>query len=84
MIVSFLLGLFISLLDWLTGWLPTAVLPAPLASIFTTIQLGINLIQTILPIQHIFYAGAAFIALEGGILAYKVGNEIMKKVRGSG
>jgi len=84
MITSAFLTIIFALVDFVTGWLPVAVLPVPLSEVLASLQTGINQLGTVIPIIHILAVFSAFIALEGSILLYKLANELYNKIRGSG
>jgi hypothetical protein len=84
MIIDFLFGQFMALLSWLFGFLPTATLPSGVISFLGVIKNGIELIAIMLPMSTLLTIFNLVLFIEATILIYRIVNEVIKKLRGSG
>ncbi|MFA6376664.1 MAG: hypothetical protein WCX69_04670 [Candidatus Paceibacterota bacterium] len=84
-LADILIGLVTDLIVWFVGLLPTpSALPSGVNAALTAIGAFFQKANAMFPIDTVFQIFGLVVTIEGGILAFKLGNWAFNKFRGAG
>jgi hypothetical protein len=84
MVLEAIISLFVFVFGGLLSLLPTVSIPSNVNDAFTTFATFFHKANAVFPMSTVFTIIGLTLAIESGILLFKIANYIINKIRGSG